>query len=84
MKKSEIVLFETADNEVSLQVQMQDETVWLTRNQRGTCRSSGSRKICDYHSARRYSRKDTNPYDRLLQSGCNNLCWLSCEIETRY
>jgi prophage maintenance system killer protein len=33
MKKSEIVLFETADNEVSLQVQMQDETVWLTRNQ---------------------------------------------------
>lgn len=33
MKKNEIVLFETADNEVSLQVQMQDETVWLTRNQ---------------------------------------------------
>ena len=33
MKKNEIVLFETADNEVSLQVQMKDETVWLTRNQ---------------------------------------------------
>ena len=33
MKKNEIILFETADNEVSLQVQMQDETVWLTRNQ---------------------------------------------------
>ncbi len=33
MKKNEIVLFETDDNEVSLQVQMQDETVWLTRNQ---------------------------------------------------
>ena len=33
MKKNEIVLFETADNEVSLQVQMQDETVWLTANQ---------------------------------------------------
>lgn len=33
MEKNEIVLFETADNEVSLQVQMQDETVWLTRNQ---------------------------------------------------
>ena len=33
MNKNEIVLFETADNEVSLQVQMQDETVWLTRNQ---------------------------------------------------
>ena len=36
MKKNEIVLFETADNEVSLQVQMQDETVWLTRNQMAT------------------------------------------------
>ena len=33
MKKNEIVLFETADNEVSLQVQMQDETVWLTQAQ---------------------------------------------------
>ena len=33
MNKNEIVLFETADNEVSLQVQMQDETVWLTVNQ---------------------------------------------------
>ena len=33
MNKNEIVLFETADNEVSLQVQMQDETVWLTANQ---------------------------------------------------
>lgn len=32
-EKNEIVLFETADNEVSLQVQMQDETVWLTQNQ---------------------------------------------------
>ena len=36
MKKNEIVLFETADNEVSLQVQIQDETVWLTRNQMAT------------------------------------------------
>jgi prophage maintenance system killer protein len=33
MNKNEIVLFETDDNEVSLQVQMQDETVWLSRNQ---------------------------------------------------
>ena len=33
MKKNEIVLFETADNEVSLQVQMQDETVWLSQAQ---------------------------------------------------
>ena len=33
MNKNEIVLFETADNEVSLQVQMQDETVWLTQSQ---------------------------------------------------
>ena len=33
MKKKEIVLFETVDNEVSLQVQMQDETVWLTQAQ---------------------------------------------------
>lgn len=32
-KKNEIVLFETSDKEVSLQVQMQDETVWLTQNQ---------------------------------------------------
>ena len=32
-KKNEIVLFETDDREVSLQVQMQDETVWLTQNQ---------------------------------------------------
>lgn len=32
-KKNEIVLFETSDREVSLQVQMQDETVWLTANQ---------------------------------------------------
>ena len=32
MNKNEIVLFETADNEVSLQVQMQDETVWLTQS----------------------------------------------------
>ncbi len=31
--KNEIVLFETADNEVSLQVQMKDETVWLTQAQ---------------------------------------------------
>ena len=33
MKNNEIVLFETVDNEVSLQVQMQDETVWLTQAQ---------------------------------------------------
>ena len=33
MNKNGIILFETADNEVSLQVQMKDETVWLTRNQ---------------------------------------------------
>ena len=33
MKKNEILLFETSDNEVSLQVQMQDETVWLTQAQ---------------------------------------------------
>ena len=33
MEKNEIVLFETADNEVSLQVQMGDETVWLTQAQ---------------------------------------------------
>ena len=31
--KNELVLFETPDHEVSLQVQMRDETVWLTRNQ---------------------------------------------------
>ncbi len=31
--KNEIVLFETSDREVSLQVQMQDETVWLNRSQ---------------------------------------------------
>ena len=31
--KNDIILFETEDSEVSLQVQMQDETVWLTRNQ---------------------------------------------------
>ena len=29
----EIILFETKDREVSLQVQMQDDTVWLTRSQ---------------------------------------------------
>ena len=33
MKQNEIILFETTDNEVSLQVQMKDETVWLTANQ---------------------------------------------------
>lgn len=33
MKKNEIVLFETADNEVSLQVQVEDESVWLTQTQ---------------------------------------------------
>ena len=33
MNKNEIILFETADNEVSLQVQMKDETVWLTTSQ---------------------------------------------------
>ena len=33
MRKNEIVLFETADNAVSLQVQLRDETVWLTRKQ---------------------------------------------------
>ena len=33
MNKNEIVLFETSDNEVSLQVPVKDETVWLTRNQ---------------------------------------------------
>ncbi len=32
-KKNEIVLFETEDHKVLLQVQMQDETVWLTQNQ---------------------------------------------------
>ena len=31
--KKDIILFETEDSEVSLQVQMQDETVWMTRNQ---------------------------------------------------
>ena len=31
--KNDIILFETEDSEVSLQVQVQDETVWLTRNQ---------------------------------------------------
>ena len=33
MNKKEIVLFETADNEVSLQVKLEDETVWLTQAQ---------------------------------------------------
>ena len=33
MKKNEIVLFETTDNEVSLQVQVEDESVWLTQAQ---------------------------------------------------
>ena len=32
-KKNEIILFETSDREVSLQVQMQNETVWLTQAQ---------------------------------------------------
>ena len=44
MNKNEIVKFETADNEVSLQVQMQDETEWLTRNHSAWCflvRSAG-------------------------------------------
>ena len=31
--KNEIILFETKDKEVSLQVHMQDETVWLTQEQ---------------------------------------------------
>lgn len=31
--KNDIILFETEDSEVSLQVQMQNETVWLSRNQ---------------------------------------------------
>lgn len=31
--KNEIVLFETSDMEVSMEVKMWDETVWLTRNQ---------------------------------------------------
>ena len=31
--KNDIILFETEDSEVSLQVQMQDETVWLTQGQ---------------------------------------------------
>ena len=33
MKKNEIVLFEITDNEVSLQVQVEDESVWLTQAQ---------------------------------------------------
>ena len=33
MNKNDIELFETADNAVSLKVQMQDETVWLTQSQ---------------------------------------------------
>ena len=33
MKKNEIVLFEASDNSVSLPVAMDDETVWLNRNQ---------------------------------------------------
>ena len=50
MKKSEIVLFETADNEVSLQVQMQDETVWLTVNQMAEGKSSESHIHTDHPS----------------------------------
>ena len=33
MDKSEIVLFETEDNKVVLQVKLEKETVWLNRNQ---------------------------------------------------
>ena len=33
VKKNEIVLFEASDNSVSLPVAMDDETVWLNRNQ---------------------------------------------------
>lgn len=33
MERNEIVLFESKDNEVKLTVTLQDETVWLNRNQ---------------------------------------------------
>ena len=33
MDKSEIVLFETADKEITLKVTIADESVWLNRNQ---------------------------------------------------
>ena len=33
MKKNEIVLFETEDNEVKLEVPVNGETVWLSRQQ---------------------------------------------------
>ncbi len=33
MKKNEIVLFETADKAITLEVPLRDETVWLTRTQ---------------------------------------------------
>jgi len=33
MKQNEIILFESRDNAIVLPVQMQDETVWLNRNQ---------------------------------------------------
>lgn len=32
MKKNEIVLFETQDNEIKLEVPVEQETVWLTAN----------------------------------------------------
>lgn len=33
MEKNEIVLFETSDNEIKLSVPIDQETVWLNRNQ---------------------------------------------------
>ena len=33
MKKNELVIFETADSEIKLEVPLEEETVWLSANQ---------------------------------------------------
>ena len=85
-RNNEIVIFETEDNQVRLPVTVEDETVWLNRNQMSELFGRDVKTIGKHINNAlkeeleaqvvvatwRYRWKNTNTYDRILQFGCNH------------
>ena len=67
MNRNEIIIFETEDHQIKLEVNVESETVWLSANQMALLFERDEKTI----------RKISILYIR-----CHHFRWLSCEIKT--
>ena len=98
-KHSEIIMYQTEDGLTKINVQMEDDTVWLTQAQMTELFQTSKQNI-SLHVGNVFSEGELDPnsvvkdslttaadgkkYKKNLQSRCHHLGWIPRQISTRH